>query len=882
MKIKSTLLLLAFSGLAVLVHAQRVNLIPASLSFESQLPYASQIKSPAAFLGYELGREMTLYAHAADYVRYLAEVSDRVDLRQYGQTYEGRPLYTLVISSPENLAKIEDLRQAQLSLVSLAATDPAAAKRKAANMPVVISLSYNIHGNEPSTTEAALQLAYRMAAAQDAETQQWLRQSILTLYICINPDGRDRYVYWYNGMRRSIGGEEPRDLEHYDPWPNGRSNHYWFDLNRDWVWGIHPESRGHAAEYQRWMPQVHVDYHEQGYDANYFTVPGEAPRNLLLPKAYNAWADTFGRAQGGAFDREGISYFSRDAFDFFYPGYGSSYPSVMGAIGMLTEQGGIDAGRAVTTSDGQVLTFRQRIYDHYLTSVATLRKSVERRTELLAYSIDAWNPANSLEPVQTYVLEDEKQGYLQDLVNMLLSHGVRVERARASFKLAAALDFRTGQTADRSFPAGSVIVKADQTRHLFIHSVLARRLEIEDSVMYDISTWSAPLAYNVAAYSSVQRPSVATDVIAAPLTPAQGLLGATEPAYAYVIDWNQRHAPRALAQLWDKGYRVRAAAEPFSHQNQTFPAGSLIIMRGRNEEKTDIATDMADLATRAQVQVQAIQTSRMDEGRDLGSARHAPLHRPRVALLVEPPFDTYTAGQVYFLFDHETELPVERIRASTLMQTALPKFGLRYGMADIKDYDVLILPGGSLRNLEITFPKEQRDQLLDWVRRGGVLVAVEEAAIFFSSQSRFNTLRVAQPPQDSSDNARYLSYADRENFEGLKRIPGAAFNARVDITHPLAFGLKPTLFSLRNGTRALIPDAQLQTVVHYERSANEVLAAGYASSANISLMAGKTVAGVLPVEKGKIVYLVDNPHFRMFWRGPSRMMQNAVMLLPAF
>lgn len=876
-------LILWLAALPMLAAAQRVDLLPARFAFEPTLPYAPDLQSPAAFLGYELGLEVTLYAHVADYCRYLADRSNRIDIRPYGRTYEGRQLYVLVISSPENLARIEELRTAHLALPDLAGSAPDAARRAAQDQPVFISLSYNIHGNEPSTTEAALQLAYRLAAAQDDETRRWLQQSVIVLYPCINPDGRDRYAYWYNGARRSTGGEEPRDLEHYDPWPNGRSNHYWFDLNRDWVWGVHPESRGHIAEYQRWMPQVHVDYHEQGYDANYFTVPGEAPRNLLLPDAYHSWADTFGRAHGRAFDREGISYFTNDRFDFFYPGYGSSYPSVMGAIGMLTEQGGIDAGRAVITNDGLPVTYRQRIYDHYLSSVATVRKSVERRAELISYSLSAWNPANSKAATQTYVFEDEAGGYLPDFVNVLLRHGIAVGRAKAPFRLPA-LDYRSGKTADRSFEAGAYIVKANQPEHLLIHTLLERRLAIEDSVMYDISTWSAPLAYNLAAYASTQRATVAVDPVTAPLTPPSGMAagsGAT-PYYAYAVDWGQRYAPRALALLWDNGYRVRAAGEPFRAEGRNFSAGTLLVLRDRNLHKDNLHADLSRLAAEAGVVVHPLAGSRTEAGRDLGSTRNVPVDRPRVALLVEPPFDTYTSGQVYFLFDQETRLPVERIRASILQQTALPKFGLRYGAADLNDYDVLILPGAALNHLETVFPREKRDQLLDWVKRGGVLIAMEETALFFTSHTRINNIKMVQPGGDSSEVARYLPYADREEFNGLRRIPGAAFNARADVTHPLGFGLKPQLFSLRLGTRALAPDPALQSVVYYERNPAELLAAGYASEENQRLLAGKTVAGVLPFEQGKIVYLVDNPHFRMFWRGPSRMMENAVMLLPGF
>ncbi|MDX1407733.1 MAG: M14 family zinc carboxypeptidase, partial [Saprospiraceae bacterium] len=310
-----------------------------------------------------------------------------------------------------------------------------------------MSYSYNIHGNEASSTEAAMQVSYRLVAAEDAATQDLLDNAVIIFYVCINPDGRDRYVYWYNSVQRAQLASEPGDLEHYAPWPNGRTNHYWFDLNRDWVWGVHPESRGHTAEYQYWMPQVHVDYHEQGYNANYFTVPGTTPTNKFLHDAYVAWADTFGRANIAEFDRHDIGYFTRERFDFFYPSYGSSYPSMMGAIGMLTEQGGIGGGTAIETEDGHVLTLRQRVFDHYTTSVATLRKAVEHRSQLQEYQIMTMDPVHSKSAAKAYILPAANNMYLHDVLAILLRNGVEVHRATAGIRVPRALNFRTNTSA---------------------------------------------------------------------------------------------------------------------------------------------------------------------------------------------------------------------------------------------------------------------------------------------------------------------------------------------------------------------------------------------------------------------------------------------------
>ena len=847
------------------------------------------VPSPEAFLGYRLGERFTEYARSVAYFEMLADRSDRVALERYGETYERRPLLLLTVSSADNVARRDQIRNDQQQLLARTQVHSEGQEQSGSEVdlavhPVVNSYSYNIHGNEASSTEAAMQFAWELATTTDPTTVASLAQTVNLLFVCINPDGRDRYVYWANSVARATGGASPRDLEHYAPWPNGRTNHYWFDLNRDWVWGVHPESRGHTRAYQRWMPQVHTDYHEQGYDANYFTVPGTTPRNLLLPDDYETWADTFGRANIAEFDKKGLSYFTRDRFDFYYPSYGSSYPSVMGAIGMLTEQGGIGANTAVETEDGYVLTLRQRIYDHYTTSLAQMRAAARNRRALIDYSLRAWDPLASKNPVNAYVIENDGSVFFDDLLEMLLLNGVHVEQTTEDVA-APATSFRTGRQDSQFFPRGSLIVPTEQARHLFVNSILSRDLQIEDSVMYDMSTWSAPLAYNLEAYS-VQSPLLVDTEPVSVVANNPNLIGVGAgtsnrvPPYAYVIPWDQRRAPQALAKLWEAGYRVRAAGAAFtSDDGREFAAGSLIVLVGRNPDLENHDAFMARLAQEATVDVYRFATGRMATGMDLASTRNFPLRQPKVALLVEPPFNVYTSGQVYFLFDWETRLPVDRIRASTLRQTAIPKFGTRYGLADLNDYDVLILPDAG--NLGRVFGQEQQRELRRWMDAGGTLVAVGRSAEFFTEQSGFlDDQPLSSPAKPDPAAAATLRYDERTDFYGKRRVPGSALNATVDTSHPLAFGVKPQVYTLRFGTTALEPTASLHSVGRYADDAAALLAGGYAARANLDSLAGKTWAGVRPLGRGKLVYFMDNPHYRMFWRGPSRMMQNAVMIVP--
>jgi hypothetical protein len=396
-----------------------------------------------------------------------------------------------------------------------------------------------------------------------------------------------------------------------------------------------------------------------------------------------------------------------------------------------------------------------------------------------------------------------------------------------------------------------------------------------------MSTWSAPLAYNLEAYSTTEMPAVQTEPVNDAPTHTAGVLN-PNAQYAYAIDWNQRHAPKALAQLWAAGYRVRAVTDTFGARGRTFPRGTLVVLLGRNREKqSDVRADMQRIAEETQVQIVGLNSGNTPTGIDLASDDSRPLQQPKTALLVDEPFSTYTTGQIWYLFDEETELPIARIRTSSLGQSSSSAYG-RYGVADLNDYDVLVLPGsGWGGNLSNAFDSSSIEQLREWVRSGGTLVATESSAGYFTEdRSGLTSAATLTMPVDSVTAPPYTRYAAREDSSGLARIPGAAFSGMLDPTHPLAFGIGEQVYSMKLSTDALEPHADLQVVGHYPADPGEVLVSGYASQENVQRLAGNVFAGVMPMGQGNVVFLVDNPHYRMFWRGPSRLMQNAVMLLP--
>ena len=863
----------------IFISAQETDLYK-RFDLDSKVNYLERIPSPENFLGYELGDRFTEYARVIHYLQLLSESSDRIEMRQYGTTYEGRKLYSLVISSSENMRNIDQIRRTNLDFMAAAGRSDPFDTKKAMDMPVFVSFSYNIHGNEASSTEAVMRVSYRLVAANDQETNALLSDAIVILFPCINPDGRDRYVYWYNGAQRAVPAISPFDFEHYAPWPNGRTNHYWFDLNRDWIWGVHPESRGQTKEYQHWMPHLHTDYHEMGYNSNYFTMPGTTPRNKLLPDHYESLSDTIGMANVAMFDQHKLNYFTREAFDFFYPGYGSSYPSIMGAIGMLTEQGGIGAGLRIETNDGYHLTLGQRVFDHFQTSMATIRKAAERKTQFIEYSYNAQNPSLSKGKSKAYIIQDDGGPYINELLRILLHHGVQVKRAEESFSVSA-VDYATNELSKRDFPTGSYIVDANQQRHLFIHSILQRNMIIEDSVMYDMATWSAPLAYNIPVFSTSSNLSIKSSKVKSQPVYKSGILG-EEAKYAYTIDWEQRFAPKALAAMWEKGYRVRVATKSFKDENRVYNAGTLIVLLGRNLHKANqIHNDLNAIARNCKIEIQAHDSGRMPNGIDLASNSAVPLKKPRIALLVESPFSTYTCGQIYFMFDQETSYPVDRIRTSAFAQTAAPKFGFRYGGIDLFDYDVLIMAGGG-NGLRQLFDEKAQAEIKTWISKGGTLIATESAARFFSKGiSKITDVAFSNPLTDSSEKVKYLRTEDREDYYGKKRIPGSALLAHTDNSNPLAYGLPDRFYSIKFDHHSILPTENFETVAYYHENPEELLIAGYANTENLAHLAGNTFSGIKKVGSGKIVYLLDNTQYRMFWRGPSRMMQNAAMIVPS-
>ncbi len=487
-----TFLMLGFYSSRSQNHLER-------FQFDPEINYMEDIPSPATFLGYELGDEITFYHEALSYYEKLAAVSDRLVMQSDGMTYERRPLVHLIVTSSSNQLKLESIRQRHLQITDPFKFNNSEAKTILEEDPVVILFGYNIHGDEASSMETCMQVAYRLCAAKDTETEKLLEKSIIILIPCFNPDGRDRFAFTYRSQQQKQIVTDRNDMEHQGTWPSARTNHYWFDLNRDFMWNVHPETKAATSIIQHWMPQFMVDYHEMGPDENYFTGPSIEPQNPLIGTDRFAFVDSLTNAATQALDRHRIRYATKEIFDQFYPSYSESYAELMGSVTILCEQG-TTQGRAIRTKDDYVRYFRQSIFDHYITSMAFLEKAVQMKRELLSYTANFLNPQKTKNKI--YLLPDDPDGYLYDVLNMLMHHGVLVQRTTQKSNFNNLKGYDRDDIFSKSFEKGTFIIDSRQSRHFLIETLFAKSLELKDTITYDITSWSIPHAYNLEIYST--------------------------------------------------------------------------------------------------------------------------------------------------------------------------------------------------------------------------------------------------------------------------------------------------------------------------------------------------------------------------------------------
>jgi hypothetical protein len=842
--------------------AQESSPLVGPLSDGSVLPLPeveADCPTPAAFLGYPLGAELTRHDRILDYLAALAASTDRLRLLDYGQTYEGRPLRLAAISSPENLARLEELRQRRLR--------PATAD--GGEGPVFVWLAYGVHGNEASSSEAAMAVAYLLAAGggQMAEAR---RQTVVLLDPAVNPDGRERYVSAYTGRRGRRPDPDPRAAEHQEPWPGGRSNHYLIDLNRDWAWATQQETRARLAAYRAWEPQIYVDFHEMASDSSYFFPPPAEPVHPFIDRRILGWIEVFGRANAAAFDRLGWPYYARDTYDLFYPGYGDSYPSLRGAVGMTYEMaGGGRAGTLLRLPDGRLLSLADRVARHLTTSLTTVETAAARARELLADFAAA--RARAAEEPRSFLWSDAQAeaGALAELLDL---HGIRVGRLAAAEELRVRPLRRGAEPLRREFEAGSYVVSTAQPLGNLVRALLeleapmgdaflrAQRQALEENrrpEFFDITAWSAPLAFNLEAWvhdgDRQGRAPVASD---------GGLAG--EGTVGFLAAPQGLASYRLAACLLEEGVALRAALAALHSGGREYPAGTLFVPRRPNPEDLEPRLRRCSAASRAALQ--GVESSFAERGIFLGAQEMLPVRRPRVALVRGDGVASASFGALWHLLDRTTELPVTAIEASELAAPALGNF------------DVVVLPagGGYPRLLD-----EAAGAALDrWVRAGGVLVAIGDS-IAWLRQRQLTEVQAWAPPkrdpqaEDAVPTTPAAAVADRPIS-----TPGAALATEMRRGHPLTAGLSTPPAALVEGELVLLPtgDPQVDVVV---AAAENPVRAGFVWPEAEERLAGSLLVASETRGEGQVVLFAQEPAFRLFWRGTMPLFLNALLLEPS-
>jgi hypothetical protein len=826
---------------------------------------AQGVPSPADVLGYEIGELFPTVAEVERYMEALAQASPLVSLERYGVTHEGRPLLQVVVASPAFRADLDGIlaRNAELQDPD---TPEARAREIASTNPAVLYFTYAIHGNESSSPSAALWTAWDLASG-DPGVAGVLDSVVVIMDPVANPDGYDRYVNHWRSTRLIRSNTAPGLRERREPWPGGRPNHYLFDLNRDWAWLTQEETRNRAERFRLWNPQVHVDFHEMGFESSYFFFPAATPINPIYPPHITDWGRRFGEGNARAMDAEGLLYYTAQNFDLFYPGYGDSWPSLLGAVGMTYEQGGgSGASRQVERRDGTVLTLRDRAFGHRTTGAATLRTAAEGKTELLL-GFAGFHRTIDEGLDDTYLVPGEDAGRLHALAELLARHGIRMERLEAETRLD--LEPHPGYSARTTFPAGTLRVPARQPRGMLAAALLRPDNPLDGSSSYDITAWALPFAYGVEAHGT----SAAVGGEWSPVTEVAPRLGQplrARGSYGYLLPPSVDHAPGLVRYLEREG-RVSAMADTFSLDGVHYPRGTLFFPQGRNENLDALLEEsgLGGLVT-------PISTGFVATGPDLGTNDQAALHLPRVLLLGGEGTASTGFGAHWHFLEQVLDLPFDAVNVGDL------------GGVELADYDVILVPPG---NPSGTLGESGMESLRAWIRGGGTLVASGSSAQRLAQPlAQVEERTSSEADEDDNDRDARLSRAlrtreEREEERWAERVPGAVLPATLDPAHPLAFGAAAgggsddRMFVLSTGV-GFEPSDSAETVAWFPEGLDRI--SGVISERNLERLDRSAWLMERRQGRGRVILFADDPVFRGFWYGTLPMYVNAILVAPRF
>lgn len=854
------------------------------LSQELLYPFSSydpKILKPSEFLGYELGEHFSYHSQIEAYLQLLDALSDRAELIEYGKTYERRPLYLLLISAPQHLASKDSIKKNIRRLVDTRKTDDATAKKIIESLPAVVWNSYNVHGNEASSSEAAMVVAYNLIAGQDSLVDAILQNEIIIIDPMVNPDGRERYVQWVNSKQTRFQSDPIAD-EHNEPWPRGRYNHYLFDLNRDWAWMTQIETQSRIKAFHEWMPVFHGDYHEMSPNESYYFAPPALPLNTNLDMTLvQKWMEIYGKGWADEFDKRGWSYFTKEVFDLHYPGYGDSWPTLNGAVGVTFEQAGGGAGPVYKRADGTLLRLRERIAHHWITSLSTLKTTLKFKNERLSDFYQFWKNAIAgadKEKYKAYVIPPQADaGRVWEMIFLLVQQGLEVYRSDRTLNISRVSGILDDKPSIKNFPSESYIIPLKQPQRRFLQSLIELQHSVKDSIFYDISAWSVPIAFNVDCYKSEIDVDVsAFRKITLADKPEGKIIGGVSH-YAYIINWSNLNAAKAVTELLNKNYKLSFASEQFRISGMNFERGSIVVFVGKNADK-NVLEDVTLIAKKTGVDITATPTGWAEKGADLGSSKFINLSKPKILLVSDDPVSPIQFGSLWFMLDREYPLDYTTVSAG------------RFDHIQLSGYTTIILPE-SYGNYASFIGKDGQQKLKDWINAGGTLIAMGEGAAFAGkNQSGLTELlmnnekktedksdREKQDERELKQRIKYMARREREQFEQSNSFPGTILKIKIDTSHPLGYGYDDSpLYVMKASDESFVLTQRGYNVGLFTK---EAMVGGYANAAMINRIADTAYLLDEPLGQGHVIAFSDDPNFRWFWKGTSRLMLNALFFV---
>ncbi|BAO55561.1 M14 family metallopeptidase [Nonlabens marinus] len=808
----------------------------------SDVTYNPDIPTPEEIIGYVPGKWHVTHDKLAQYMMALAGASDRITIENRGKTYEDRPLLLLTITSSSNQNNLESIRKAHQDRIDGIGSS--------ADAPIVIYQGFSIHGNEPSGSNAALLYAYYLAAAQGPQVEEQLKNTVILLDPSFNPDGLQRFAGWVNQHKSENVTIDGNDREYDEVWPGGRTNHYWFDMNRDWLPVQLPESRARIASFNKWMPNILTDHHEMGTNSSFFFQPGIPSRtNPLTPQMNQDLTKEIGKYHAAAFDKIGSFYYTEESFDDFYYGKGSTFPDVNGGIGILFEQAS-SRGHAQESVNG-VLTFPFTIRNQFTAALSTLAAANGMRETILDYQTKFYANAAKEAKNATIIFGDSKDaGKTDAFAEVLLRHEIELKELNKDVKVDGK-EYKKGN---------AYLIPTAQKKSRLINALFQKTTTFTDSLFYDISAWTFPLAfdldYSMNAGSSVSGTPVTYTMDGEQLkiqksgTDTRNL---AQSDYAYLMEWNEYMSPKVLNDLLKDDIIAKVAMQPFELNGKSYDYGTIMIPVSRQPiSSTALRDRLNQHLQETNVVIDPVDTG-STVGIDLGSNSFVPLDNPKIALVIGDGIDPYDAGEIWHLMDQRYDITITKIELD------------RMARADLSNYNTIIVPstyGSPDKNVV--------ESLKTWTRAGGTLIGYGNALRWMSSEKLLPmTFKSTKNP------ATNVTFEQRGDFNGAQVIGGSIFETKLDRSHPIAFGYKDDQLAMfRNST--LFIEADSTSYKNPIRYTDEPLMAGYSSKINLEAIKNTVPFQHNSYGRGEVIGFTDNTNFRAFWYGTNKLLMNAI------